>query len=384
MLSYSKIISSISGKTVWPALIIMGICIRIVMLPVETGDFVVFLKPWIDFIKANGYFSALQFDFYNYAPSYIYILVFIAKTGLNPLFMVKLVSIAFEYITAMYIGRIAFLQSGDKRLIRVALGIIPLIPTVILNSSYLSQCDSIYTAFAIGSLYFILKKKKLMSVLFLGISFAFKMQAAVLLPFFFVTMLKGKIQWYYFLTIPAIYLASILPAWIFGRPMADLLGTYIAQADHYRQLTMNFPNLYIWISNNHYEAAKTVGIFFTIFTTLAAGFYLGRRVVILSSESLIRFVFLGAIIVPFLLPGMHERYMYVGDVLAILYALVIRKNLHLPAGIIIVSSYSYIRCSRFNDILPMEPAFFVYLCVIIMVMRDFTKSLKNDSNSAGQ
>jgi len=88
---------------------------------------------------------------------------------------------------------------------------------------------------------------------------------------------------------------------------------------------------------------------------------------------------LSAIFIPFVLPGMHERYMYLGDVLGVLYFLVIRKNIHLPLGILIVSFYSYIRCSRFNDILPMEPAFFLYLAVIILTAYDYVKNLKNES-----
>ena len=91
-----------------------------------------------------------------------------------------------------------------------------------------------------------------------------------------------------------------------------------------------------------------------------------------------RLAFVGAIIVPFLLPGMHERYMYVGDVLGVLYFLVIRKNVLLSLGIAAISAYSYIRCSRFNEMLPQEPAFFLYLLIIALVVADFVQSLKTD------
>jgi hypothetical protein len=77
---------------------------------------------------------------------------------------------------------------------------------------------------------------------------------------------------------------------------------------------------------------------------------------------------------------MHERYMYLGDLLGVLYFMVTKKNIHLPIGIIIVSFYSYIRCSRYNDVLPMEPAFFVYLFIIFLTTKDFISSLKIESN----
>ena len=52
---------------------------------------------------------------------------------------------------------------------------------------------------------------------------------------------------------------------------------------------------------------------------------------------------------------------------------------YLPAAVLLVSFYSYIRCSRYNGVIPMEPAFVVYLSVIVLTIFDFIKSLKNDS-----
>ena len=75
---------------------------------------------------------------------------------------------------------------------------------------------------------------------------------------------------------------------------------------------------------------------------------------------------------------MHERYMYLGDILGVLYYLILRKKIQLPLGILLISLYSYIRCSRYNDILPMWPAFVVYLSIIIFTTFDFINSLNND------
>ncbi len=369
-----------SLRITWTVLFFVGLIFKLILLPVRTGDFVGFLQPWIDFIKTHGYFSSLKFGFYDYTPSYIYILILIAKTGMNPLFAIKFVSIIFEYLVAFFIGKIAALKFKSTRIIWVSMVIIPLIPTVILNSSYLSQCDSIYATFVIGSIYFLLKKKQFMSVLFLGIAFAFKMQSVMLLPFFFVMMLKSKISWYYFLMIPVIFLVSLLPAWFFGRPFTELLKVYVSQTDRWQFLTLNFPNLYIWISNNWYEPVKMGGMIFTFLFTLIFSIWLSRKKQVFSFENWIQLAFLSSIVIPFILPGMHERYMYLGDLLGALYFLVLRKNVHFTLGILLVSLYSYIRCSRYNDILPMWPAFFVYLSVIILTSYDFIKSLKHASN----
>jgi len=372
-----KNIDLLKRKSIWVSLIIIGLIFKLVLLPVKTGDSVYFLA-WIEFIKTHGFLSSLRFGFYDYAPSYIYILIFISKIGLNPLYSIKLASIAFEYLAAFFIGKIAFLKYKSKITGWIAFAIVPILPTVLLNSSYLSQCDSIYSAFVLGSVYFMLKKEQFLSVLFLGISIAFKMQAVMMLPFFFVMLLRNNIRWYYFMMIPTVFILSLMPPFFFGRSFIDLMNVYIYQTDHFHYLTLNFPNLYIWINNDYYQPAKIYGILFTFMLTLFFSLWLSRKKRVFTFENWIRLAFLSTIFIPFILPGMHERYMYIGDILGVLYYLVIRKNLYLPIGILLVSLYSYIRCSRFNNILPMEPAFFVYLSVIILTTIDLIKNVKNE------
>ena len=363
----------------WIGLIIAGLVLKIILLPVKTGDYVCFLEPWISFIKSHGYFSSLRFNFYDYTPAYIYTLILVAKTGLNPLFLVKLISIVFEYITAVFIGKIVVLKSQNKKDILICMAVVPLLPSVFLNSSYLSQCDSIYAAFTIISLYFILIERQLMSIIFLGIAFAFKMQTAFILPLFFIFMLRGKIKWYYFLTVPIIFLISILPAWFYGRTFSDLLNVYISQTNRYPFLTLNFPNIYIWVNNAWYQPIKFGGILFTAIFTLVFGLILSNKKYNFSFEHWIRLAFLSVIIIPFILPGMHERYMYLGDIMGVMYFLILRKHIYLPFGIVLISFYSYIRCSRFNEVLPMSPAFAVYLLIIVLTTTEFIKSLKHES-----
>lgn len=364
-----------ANKKLWLLLSIIAIVFKIFLFHVEVGDSVFFLQ-WIDFIKSHGYTSSLKYNFYDYTPAYIYILIGIAKIGLNPLYSIKIVSVLFEYLVAFFIGKIAYLKYKSNIVILACLAVIPLIPTVMLNSSYLSQCDSIYSAFVFGSLYFALTKKQFLSVVFLGLAFSFKVQTALILPVYFVLMLRGNIKWFYFVFVPIVFAISVTPVWFHGRPFGELLSVYISQSNYFKFLTMNFPNPYMWISNDYYEPVKMAGILITTMNTLIAGFWLRQKKYVFSMENWIRLAFLSAILIPFILPGMHERYMYMGDVLGVLYFLVVRKNIHLPIGIILVSFYSYIRCSRYNDILPMEPALAILLAVIIMLSIDFVSSIK--------
>ena len=66
-----------------------------------------------------------------------------------------------------------------------------------------------------------------------------------------------------FLLIPAVYLVSVFPSYIAGRPLMDLLSVFVKQSSHYEELSLQFPNIYMWISNDYYEPVKWIGILFT-------------------------------------------------------------------------------------------------------------------------
>ena len=372
----------LNSKISYALIILMGIFIKIILLPVEKADYVTFLSPWMDFIKSHGFEHSLKYNFYDYTPSYIYFLVLIAKIGCNPLYSVKFISFFFEYLAGFFVGKIAYLKYKSNLVILASIAIVPVLPSVMLNASYLSQCDSIYTAFVLGSIYYLLKNKYLISILFLGLAFAFKMQTAFILPLFFILMLRKEIKWYYFTIIPLVYLISLIPAWYYGRSYFDLMSIYLSQSGKYKFLTLNFPNIYIFFNNTYYELIKNIGLIITVILTLLIGFIFKSKKYIFDLETIIRFAFLSSIIIPFILPGMHERYMFLGDILGVLYFLIIRKNILLPLGILSVSLYSYSRCSRFNEYMPMSPAFAVYFIVIIFACYDLITSLKKPRNES--
>ncbi len=59
------------------------------------------------------------------------------------------------------------------------------LPTVILNSSAWGQADSIYTAWLMVALWHLLNHQNNRALVFFGVALAFKLQAILLLPFFF-------------------------------------------------------------------------------------------------------------------------------------------------------------------------------------------------------
>ena len=386
MLKILPVLQSLFRNKKYLALLILaGLLIKLLMLPFfpEPGDYTFFLKPWVEFIRSHGYWQAFRFEFANYSPAYLYFLLGIAKLGGEPLIPIKLVSICFEYVAAWFIGGIAYQKYKEDWVRWCALAVVPLLPTVLSNSSYWGQCDSVYASFLVGSIYFVLRKRSFLSILFLGISFSFKLQAVLLFPFYFVLLLKNRVKWYYFLLVPAVYLISLLPAYCAGRPLTELLSVFISQSEYYDSLSLQFPNLYMWISDDHYETVKWIGILLTcLFALLTGGLLAKKYRAQLTNDYLVRLALLSAVIFPFLLPGMHERYMYVGDLLAVAYIMYFPRKFYNALGIPLISLFSYALCTSLNESLIRYlgvPVTIFYICVIGLLIRDFyLSSLKED------
>ncbi|MBC8619781.1 hypothetical protein H8788_18750 [Parabacteroides faecis] len=386
MLKILPVLQSLFRNKKFLALLILaGLLIKLLMLPFfpEPGDYTFFLKPWVEFIRSHGYWQAFRFEFANYSPAYLYFLLGIAKLGGEPLIPIKLVSICFEYVAAWFIGGIAYQKYKEDWVRWCALAVVPLLPTVLINSSYWGQCDSVYASFLVGSIYFVLRKRSFLSILFLGISFSFKLQAVLLFPFYFVLLLKNRVKWYYFLLVPAVYLISLLPAYCAGRPLTELLSVFISQSEYYESLSLQFPNLYMWISDDHYETVKWIGILLTcLFALLTGGLLAKKYRAQLTNNYLVRLALLSAVIFPFLLPGMHERYMYVGDLLAVAYIIYFPRKFYNALGIPLISLFSYALCTSLNESLIRYlgvPVTIFYICVIGLLIRDFyLSSLKED------
>lgn len=386
-----------NNKYLKPSLILLlliGMAAKLFLFNFQYVDFGYYLSSWIEEIKLWGWQKALSEGSYNYTPSYIYILIGLSKLDLNPLYSIKLVSIFFEYFLAFFIGKLLYLYYKKKSLVLISMVLIPLFPTVLLNSAFMSQCDSIYASFVIGSIYFLLTKRQFSSLIFLGIAFSFKMQSVFILPFYFVFMLRGGIRWYMFLIIPCVYILSILPAWFAGRGFVDLLTIYVSQSNYNQELVKNFPNIYQWIRIGS-EGLKFVFLAIVFGGTLVGAYVLKQKKYVFTLEVWYKLIFLCFVLYPMLLPGMLERYMYMGDVWALIYAFINFRNVFPALGIIFVSFYSYIRTiymfsfspqalypsevfSVFENI-PWEIVSILYIVVVVYLYFGFVVTLHKDS-----
>lgn len=325
------------------ALLVCAFVLRFSMVNYAGYDYMHFLSPWYDFIKSHGGFHALKYDFSDYAPMYLYLLTITSALPLSKILAIKIISICADAVLAFVVFKLVSLKYRDWRISALAAMVVLFTPTIVLNGAFWGQSDAIYTAGLLGSLYFILKKKQFWAFLVFGIAFCFKLQVIFLVPFLGILLLSEQIDWQYLLLIPSVYIVSIIPAWIAGRGLADLLTIYLHQSNEYPNTTFNAANIYQWMPTDKMTLPILIhaGEILTVGVVLLLWLVVYMKIRKFTRTEIIRFALLSAIIVPFFLPKMHDRYFYPADVLSIVYAFYEPKYFVIPIVVQLVSFFSY-------------------------------------------
>ncbi len=323
-----------------------AVYLRIYFSEQVVNDYTYYLNPWIQFIREHGFLNAFQFRFSEYAPLYLHVLATLSLFITNNLLVVKTASWIFEGIAVIYVFKLLTHFGIDNHRKWILSALFLLLPTVLMNGSYWAQCDIIYGSMILASLYYLLKKKLFLSYLFLGIAFSFKLQTIFIIPLYFLTILIHQKTWKYALLVPGIYLVSIFPSFIAGRSLHDLLTIYASLANPNDPLVQNATNVYQLIpypEDNH-ELLSTGGIWFSaiLVMMLCVTLYLKNKRSSLSTELTLNVALMFALVVPYFLPHMHDRYFFLADILSFLFVILVRRYYFIPVIIIYASLQSYL------------------------------------------
>ncbi|MEV6298744.1 glycosyltransferase 87 family protein [Actinoplanes sp. NPDC051861] len=310
------------------------LAVRFPGLGMVTDDYRLYLEPWSAFIAEHGMFSALRFDFANYNVTYLYALTAItwleAHTPISLIALIKGFSVVFDVVLAYYVARIVALR-GPHRFVPLLAGFaVLMLPSVVLNGAYWGQCDTIYAAFAVAGLYHLLRDHPWAGTTLLGVAFALKLQAIFIFPVLLVLLLGRRLPWRCLIAIPGVYLLLALPAWIAGRPFADLLLIYANQTQDFDALTMNAPSVHAFLASAPTGLTgliRTAGVVVTGAAFVALAVLIIARRLTLDTGRILLLAATSAIMAPFLLPSMHERYFMLAEVLAVAAAFWLPRTL---------------------------------------------------------
>ena len=324
------------------ALTLIGLGIRVILRVVITDDWLMYWDPWISDLKEMG-FSYLATDRYDYTPTFVYILWAISRLPINPMTAYKGLHCVLDFVAAGILGKMIWKVTGSKRKGILSYGLFLIVPTIWANSALWAQCDIIFMTFLLLCFYYLFEDRPCKAMFFYGMAFVFKLQSLFIFPFLVILWVNKKVDLKHFLWIPALYFLSIVPAWIAGRPLMDLINIYMAQgAQDVWSLSIKWPNIYQIIGNQffllEYASAGTwliLGILMVILYAMAQKRYR------ITNEFIVQMALFFAILTPWFLPHMHERYGCVADILAIIYAMMNTKKFYFPLVQILVSFNSY-------------------------------------------
>ena len=302
-------------------LTLIGIMARVYLFPKSSSDYRNFLLPWYNQIKANGGFAAVGMDIGDYTPAYYYILAFLSYLPMKAITGIKWVSCIADVILAFLGYKIVKEATGSENKGLVAYGVLFFMPSVMINSAAWAQCDSIFTLFIVASIYFLIKDRDWAAAICFSISFAFKIQAIFFAPVLLIMLLRKKMRFRTVLALPIVYIVSIIPACIAGGDFFKLLTVYFRQSGQYSSLNMYVPNIWSLLQGNTDKVLGKAGIFLAGGMVLIGIFLVYRSNIELNAKNILTISGLFTLLVPFVLPHMHERYYYLPAVVALLFVM---------------------------------------------------------------
>lgn len=323
---------------------VIGLFVRIRGFNFKSLDYKNFLELWFNRTEELGGLNALSVQVGEYSITYQFLIALLTYLPFDSLFCYKILSIVFDYLLAWSVGHFLCVLSGkkDKLLFSLGYSIVLLCPTVVLNSAVWAQCDSIYSFFCVMSLCFLFEKKDIRAFVFLGLAFAFKLQTVFILPFFvYYYFTEKRFSLLHFGISAAAFYASCLPGFIYGRGLLDPIKIYILQTNIYHKVSINIPNLWSLVGGNAYTLSPMATGFALVVFGVVLLLLIGKSGLLLKPE---RFLALAAWTVwtaVILLPEMHDRYMYLADLLLIALAIINHRYIIFAVASVCVSLITY-------------------------------------------
>lgn len=408
-------------------LFLLAIALRVSLYQIVTSDYTVFLSQWYDFITTHGGFAALKYNFSNYNPPYLYLLTLTTYLPVPKLVAIKTLSVLFDGVLGFFAYLILSLRYRRSFAAIIGVLVILFAPTIFINSAAWGQSDAIYTAFCLGSLYFLLKERPAWACVFFGLALSFKLQAIFFLPVLLILLLRRKLPIKYLALVPATFLLMLAPAFIAGRDLWSLLTIYVTQISSggvggtgqfnaggsgrfnggtpgqfagggsgrfngtgpgqftgggpgggsfsSSSLTLNAPSFYQWLPANAPDYWKWIGILLAVMLIVLVAILVLKSKQQLTPAILLKVTLVFALAIPFLLPEMHERYFYLADVISIIYAFYFPRLFYIPVIMQLSSLMSYGPYFLNTQIVSLAYVAFAVLVITVITLADLILAL---------
>ena len=348
--------------------------VRVSFFNCASGDYNAFLSMWVQYFRDFGGFAGFRDSTaggaINYNVPYLYFLAIFSYLPVNDLYLIKLLTLAFDVVLAYAVMKLTGVFTESKARKLAAYLVTLLLPTVILNGSQWAQCDSIYASFLVLSLYHVLSGSPKRSMAEAAIALGFKLQAVFLLPVFLVMIFAKKLRWRDVIVFPLTYLVLLVPAVVCGADFMTVLTFYFHSTGTIGDgLNYNSPSLFTLVSGNGGEDTHTwaaMGVAAAVFYMLALWAWCWRWRKNLTNEALLGLSILFVIGIPLLLPHMHDRYFFLSDVLTVIPAVLYLSYIPMAFFVSLASFLCYYWYLYGSWLLPPQFGTFALLGVLLI------------------
>lgn len=380
---------------------------RTAMLDYETADYTTFLSQWTQVFREGG-FHTLAENVGDYNLIYQYILLGISRVPVKDLYMIKWVTVVFDFLLALTMMQAAKHYGGKTMGLPVLLLTLAL-PTVLLDGACWGQCDPVYVTFIILSLYMLETDRPYRAAIALAIAFAFKLQTIFFFPVVLLGLIHKRYKIRHALAFFAAYLVTMLPAMAAGRSFMDALAVYANQSmgQYYDRLTYNASNLYLFFpmiefaSSQEYTWMRYIeglntkatnpyltfplmpdlqhaALYACVILTLIVVIYWLIHYKEVTPEMTLALALFFALFLPFVMPKIHERYFFMADMLAVLYAVKRADRRFVPVLVVGSSLMSYMPYLTRQRPVDERWLALMMLAALIVVSRDLLDGMRKN------
>lgn len=327
----ARMIGGIEKKILWWAVgasALLGVFIRYSFLPLVVADMEFMVGNWYNIAGSSGLAAVARES--TYSPLYLYVLTWVAKSGLSNVMGIKLITLVCECLLFLAASLTVYLvaPSAKKKLYTaITFMLLCFHPLLILNGAGWGQSDICFVAFSILAVWLLLQNKSIWAMVSLGVALAIKLQAVFILPAFIIYYFcEKKFSIWQFFIIPAIWILSGVPMAFVGESPLYAVTAYLNQTEEYIKPTFNYPNLYALLGDALGNKQMIHGMFSRYGMVLAIGSMGGMLAWLLAKKARIgnRAMLLlcswCVLCAVFFMPRMHERYGIVGEVLLLCWA----------------------------------------------------------------
>lgn len=360
---------------------ILSMLIRLEVRHVVSGDWTTWWDLWFKELYAGG-FKALAGNWYDYAPPFVYLLWLISVLPINCMTGFKLMMTGFDLMAAIVAYLIIYEITKNRTKAVITYAIFILSPIFIVNSVLWAQCDMLPMFWVLLCIYFFVKNRPSLAMFFFGVAFAFKLQPLWLAPMLVILWINKKVDLKHFLWLPVCYFIGIIPAWIVGRPLGELLTIYISQTEAESwSLALKYSNLYYLIGETGFiEEYHTAGVWLSLAVFMIVLYYIGRKKLKITAEFILLLGGFVGLLAPFFLPQMHERYSFFAEVFLILYVILKPQKFYLPVFQSLTSFMGYSIFLAQDWTLPIQYMPFITLTVLFLTGLEVYRYINDPAN----